>query len=139
MITRGLRNNNPGNIRLGDPWQGLVPTSQRSDPDFCQFVAPEWGIRAIAKILHSYAVEGVTTLRQAINHWAPPVENDTGAYVNAVSLMTAIQPDIHIDLTTYEAVMPIVKAIIYHENGSQPYDDATIDKGLSLAGIEDQT
>ena len=139
MISRGIRNANPGNIRWGDPWQGLVPAAQRSDPDFCQFTGPEWGIRAIAKILKTYAEEGVTTLRQAINHWAPPVENDTDAYVNAVSAMTSIQPDIHIDFTTYEAVMPVVKAIIYHENGSQPYDQVTIDKGLSLAGMEDQT
>lgn len=139
MITRGLRNNNPGNIRLGQPWQGLVPTSQRTDPEFCQFTGPEWGIRAIAKILHNYEVEGVTTLRQAINHWAPPVENDTSSYVNAVSQMTGIQPDIYIDLSAYEVVMPMVKAIIYHENGSQPYDDVIINNALALAGIEDQT
>lgn len=37
---RGIRNNNPGNIRWGDDWKGLVPKEQRTDKAFCQFVAP---------------------------------------------------------------------------------------------------
>ncbi|MEQ2017041.1 structural protein, partial [Photorhabdus bodei] len=39
-MSRGIRNNNPGNIRWGDDWQGLIPASQRTDKSFCQFVSP---------------------------------------------------------------------------------------------------
>ncbi len=46
--SRGIRNNNPhGNIRWGDDWKGLVPEGQRTDKSFCQFKAPEFGIRAM--------------------------------------------------------------------------------------------
>ena len=132
-MTRGERNNNPGNIRIGQPWQGLA--TDQADPDFCQFTDPTWGIRAIAKILHSYAEEGVMTLRQAINHWAPSTENDTVSYVADVSAQTGIQADITISLMEYDDVMPIVKAIIYHENGEQPYPQSVVDAGLALAGV----
>ena len=44
-IARGERNNNPGNIRHGAKWQGLAST--QTDKDFCQFISPEYGIRAI--------------------------------------------------------------------------------------------
>ena len=49
---RGERNNNPGNIRHGSKWQGL--SAQQTDPSFCQFVSPEYGIRAIYKLLQTY-------------------------------------------------------------------------------------
>ncbi len=38
--TRGIRNNNPGNIRWGDDWKGLVPQAQRTVKSFCQFTGP---------------------------------------------------------------------------------------------------
>lgn len=132
-MTRGERNKNPGNIRIGQPWQGL--SAKQTDPDFCQFIDPTWGIRAIAEILHTYADEGIMTLRQAINRWAPSTENDTSVYVSDVSEQTSIQPDITISLMEYVDVMPIVKAIIYHENGEQPYPQSIIDQGLKLAGV----
>jgi hypothetical protein len=139
MIPRGVRNNNPGNIRWGDDWQGLVAPALRTDPEFCQFIASQWGIRAISDILKNYAQDGILTLREAINRWAPPTENDTQSYVNAVSASTSIQPDAHIDLSTHEAQFPLIKAIIYHENGMQPYSDDMINLGMKLAAVEDQT
>lgn len=51
---RGIRNNNPGNIRWGDDWKGLVPKDQRTDKSFCQFTTPEYGIRAMIIILRNY-------------------------------------------------------------------------------------
>ncbi len=49
---RGFRNNNPGNIRHGEPWLGLA--EDQTDPDFCQFVSVEYGIRAMFRILETY-------------------------------------------------------------------------------------
>jgi len=126
---RGFRNNNPGNVRLGLPWQGMAPT--QTDPSFVQFVAPQWGIRAIAKILMHYQTEGFTTIRKIINHWAPPNENDTGAYVADVAHALAALPDQELNVT---AELPyLIPAIITHENGSQPYGKDVIALGISLA------
>ena len=44
---RGYRNNNPGNIRVGAPWHGLIPRArmtpvQSAEAEFCVFEAPAW-------------------------------------------------------------------------------------------------
>lgn len=134
MTTRGIRLNNPTNIRHGEPWVGLAPT--QDDPAFCAFVSPEYGIRAAVMILKTYKSKGIMTLRDAIQRWAPPNENETDAYVHDVSSRTGIDPDSCIDLTAYTTCKNVIKAIIYHENGQQPYSDGVISKGLALAGIE---
>ncbi len=51
---RGIRNNNPGNIRHGENWQGLNPNSRSIDAAFCVFNTPVAGIRALAKVLINY-------------------------------------------------------------------------------------
>src|SRR3569623_742027 len=71
MTPRGIRNNNPGNIRWGEDWRGLVAPAQRTDPDFCQFVAPVYGIRAIGKILLTYQARGILMLHRILRTWAP--------------------------------------------------------------------
>lgn len=127
---RGIRNNNPGNIRLGLPWQGLSPT--QTDPAFCQFVAPQWGIRAMAKILLHYESEEFNTVRLIINHWAPPNENDTDAYIADVAALCQTTPDSPLDVRAN--LDKLIQAIIRHENGSQPYSADIISLGIDLAG-----
>lgn len=142
-VPRGIRNNNPGNIRWGDDWQGLTPLAQRTDPAFCQFIAPEWGIRAMAKVLLKYGQyngtpgvgeKQIDTVTEIINRWAPPVENDTGAYVNSVASHLGVPPTQHIELTSYAIMAKLVEAIVQHENGQQPYSDKQILDGLRRAG-----
>lgn len=131
---RGIRNNNPGNIRWGDGWQGLVPKSERTDKSFCQFTAPEYGIRAMIIILRNYEKKhGLNTVREIINRWAPPVENDTEAYINSVAKQVGVDADKVIDVTDSRVMIPLLEAIITHENGSQPYDFATFVKAIDLA------
>ena len=131
---RGIRNNNPGNIRWGDDWQGLVPKSERTDKSFCQFTAPEYGIRAMIIILRNYENKhGLNTVRKIINRWAPPVENDTEAYVNSVAKQVGVDADKVIDVTDSRVMIPLLEAIITHENGSQPYEFATFVKAIDLA------
>jgi len=132
MITsRGIRNNNPGNIRLSNTtWQGQVPAAQQTDDSFIQFISPEYGIRAIAKIMDSYAARGLNTVQSIINTWAPPTENDTNAYVQAVANSMNVDPNAVLSATDYPA---LIVAIVEHENGSQPYSTAQIDTGISMA------
>lgn len=139
---RGIRNFNPGNIRHGDPWQGLA--AKQPDPDFCTFQSAVYGIRAIVRILINYQDKyGLRTIRQIIGRWAPPKENDTPAYVRAVATQTGRAANDQLDMQTYADLRPLVEAIIRHENGVGPlgtpntwYDAQTIDKGLALAGVE---
>jgi hypothetical protein len=127
---RGIRNFNPGNIRHGSiTWLGMAP--QQTDPAFIQFVSPEYGIRAIARILRNYKAIGLNTIAQAISRWAPYSENNTDAYIAAVCRECSVGPD---DVVDYDALMPlIVKAIIWHENGVCPYTDAQIADGIRMA------
>lgn len=131
---RGIRNNNPGNIRWGDDWQGLVPKSERTDKSFCQFTASEYGIRAMIIILRNYEKKhGLNTVRKIINRWAPPVENDTESYINSVAKQVGVDADKVIDVTDSRVMIPLLEAVITHENGNQPYDFATFVKAIDLA------
>ena len=131
--TRGLRNNNPGNIgenaRSNDAWIGEA--SIDLDSEFEVFEAPEYGIRAIGKVLDSYARRGITSVRDIINTWAPPVENDTDSYVRAVSQRSGLFPNDQVSDRADR--VRLVAAIIHHENGFNPFSDEFIDRALALA------
>jgi len=134
METRGERNNNPGNIdRSSVVWQGMS-ADQSSDSRFIVFTDPVPGIRALAKVLLSYFRKyGLNTVRGIIDRWAPPSENNTGAYVNHVASVLGVGSDDLIDVTDAHTLEVLTRAIIEHENGRCIYDDATIVGGIDLA------
>lgn len=135
ISTRGIRNNNPGNIKHGDKWQGLA--EKQTDPEFCTFKDARWGIRAIARLLITYQDKhDINTIHGIISRWAPSSTDNTGSYISHVTQRTGIREDEPLDVHDYDDIEPLVKAIIHHENGQQPYDDAVINDGLKLAGIE---
>ena len=77
-MSRGLRNNNPLNIRLSATtvWQGEIRPSQ--DRSFCQFRTMAHGYRAGLKLLQNYRRKyGCRTIADFIRRWAPPTENNT--------------------------------------------------------------
>ncbi len=131
-IPRGIRNNNPGNIKKnGVDWDGL--SKEQTDNTFFQFDDPVYGIRALSKILLTYRHKhGLVNIWAIIARYAPPSENDTEAYKNFVKERTDLSMLEEIE-NTIEAYLPVVKAIILMENGKQPYDDETILKGMNLA------
>ncbi|BET96512.1 structural protein [Xenorhabdus taiwanensis] len=130
-MTRGIRNNNPGNIRHGDQWQGLC--SRQTDKSFCQFIAPEYGIRAMLKILRNYVkLYGDNTIRQFISRWAPPNENDTESYITYVSQTVGVSSHAVIDVNDKSIMTALTKAMIQMENGKQPYSEATFEKAFEL-------
>ncbi|HCM8924045.1 TPA: structural protein [Salmonella enterica subsp. enterica serovar Paratyphi B] len=132
---RGIRNNNPGNIRWGDDWKGLVPKSQRTDKDFCQFTTPEYGIRAMIVILRNYQRKhGLNTISGIINRWAPTNENNTQAYINSVAKSTDAAPDQFVHTDDSRFMMKLLQAIIRHENGEQPYGFDVFVRAVELAG-----
>lgn len=131
--TRGIRNCNPGNIRKGQSWQGLAEA--QTDASFDVFTSPEYGIRAIEKIMLSYKARGLDTVTEIITAWAPSVENDTVSYINAVASHIGVDAHAKIDVTNLATAELLIEAIIQHENGSQPYSKETINAGIKLAGI----
>jgi hypothetical protein len=135
MTPRGIRNNNPGNIRLSKvKWIGEA--DDQPDADFVTFSAPEYGIRAICKILLNYQTEHqCKTIRQLISRWAPPEENNTEAYISAVSRACGRSPDEFVSVRVPAVMAPMVETIIRQETGQQPYPPLLIRKALSLAGI----
>ena len=143
--TRAERNRNPGNIRIGDPWQGLLPfddmtDAQKSEVDFCVFSSPKWGFRAMARVLIMYQDKyDCRQIARIIAKWAPPSENDTGAYVRHVCSLTGFNPDEVLDLHKYADLAPLVKAIATHESGGWLFDDRDLDSGLTLAGVPRET
>ncbi len=128
---RGIRNNNPGNIRHGANWQGLNPNGRNIDPAFCVFQTPVAGIRALAKVLINYKkIHGFNTVRQIISRYAPPNENQTAAYVQTVAKQLGVSPDVAIDIEERGILTVFIKAVIRMENGIQPYSDQTIQQGI---------
>ncbi len=127
--TRGLRNNNPGNIRNNPSfaWDGQVGVD---DAGFVIFDRYENGVRAIGKVLDAYARRGVVTIRQVIETYAPPSENDTGSYVQSVVQRTGIGANSAIRASERARV---VGAIIHHENGVNPFSIDFIEYSLAIA------
>ncbi|PHS77834.1 MAG: structural protein [Robiginitomaculum sp.] len=129
LAPRGIRNNNPGNIRHGDNWNGQK--SSQTDISFIQFKSPEWGIRAMAKLLLNYeSIYGLNTVAGIIGRWAPSSENNTSAYILAVSRKLGVDPNE--PFSVRGKLVQLVKAIIKHENGIQPYADFQINGGIRL-------
>jgi hypothetical protein len=132
-LPRGIANNNPFNIRKTDiNWQGEVAGT---DPDFECYATPEDGIRAGCKILLNYQRKlKLFTVQQMIDKFAPPVENDTGAYVAHVAKCMYVRPDQPIVLDANPRILELMaNAIILHENGQNPYPKEVVWDGVQRA------
>jgi hypothetical protein len=128
-LPRGIRNNNPGNIRYdGTQWQGL--DEPPSDGAFCRFVDVRYGIRAMVKILNSYYKRNINSVAAIINAWAPASENDTFSYISRVAFELNVMRDAYLPPERWPE---LIAAIIKHENGAQPYTIAMINEGVALA------
>lgn len=116
-MSRGLRNNNPGNIRRSKVrYKGEVRPSR--DPDFKEFSTMAYGYRAVFVLLDTYRSRyGLTTIRQMLNRYAPPTENFTEGYVRFVADCSGVMPDEVIDTRSAKDMIPIVAAMSKIENG----------------------
>ena len=85
-MTRGERNCNPGNIRVGCPWVGI--DTRKKDSEFCVFVSMKYGVRALIVTLRTYVCKHrLHTIEQIIRRWAPPQDrNNTTEYIRFVKL-----------------------------------------------------
>ena len=130
MKTRGQRNNNPLNIRhAADQWQGA--RKEQTDKDFVQFESMAYGYRAAWKVLESYwkhfhRTKQSYNVTNIICRWAPPVENETKAYIHAVLRLSGLggqenlpQPSRGVDT---ERLVRLIQAMTTVECGT-PYEE----------------
>ena len=138
MLPRGIRNNNPLNIRrtAKDQWKGL--RAQQTDASFCQFESLEYGWRAAFYLLtrtyyHKYRL--LFTIRAIINKWAPPNENLTATYIQNVCQLAKIGPDepIGIPSDQPERWIAVGEAMAIQENGIESLDHFAMLRGWGLA------
>ena len=126
----GIRNNNPGNLRTGESWQGATGANS----GFVVFSDLSYGIRAAATVLvNNITDQGNNTIRKLISKYAPPSENNTDAYISAVSNSTGIAPDEKIGTDT-QTLVKMLHAIFIHENGAAQASlitDADILEGIN--------
>lgn len=141
---RGLRNNNPGNLRsYGIGWQGKTGVDTQGglsqDRGFVIFDDVVYGIRALMINLHTQINRGHDTIRKLINVWAPSHENNVEAYVNYVVQRTGIPAGQKIN-THHRVLYHLTWAIMEHENGKGParslIPDRAVQKALEL--VRDQ-
>ena len=127
---RGIRNNNPGNIKYnGTAWLGLA--NPPHDGTFCVFTEAKYGIRALAKVLRNYnRYYGIRTIYRIIKRFAPATENQTDAYIKSVAASTGYDPHTQLNLESNAVLVKLMKAIIKHENGKQPYTDEEIEAAI---------
>ena len=141
VVPRGVRNANPGNLKWGEPWQGLVDRKLATDGTFCQFESPTYGIRAMVRVLDTYRDRyDLCTVRDIIDRWAPPQENATNIYAEFVASRLGVTTGEYIDTADGNVMRHLVAAIIRFENGvgtmpslSTWYMDRTIDEAIDLA------
>ena len=117
---RGLRNNNPGNIRISDtPWQGKIPKAMNTDKNkaFEQFESLEYGLRALMKNAYTWIQRGKNTLEKLITVWTPPHENHTSNYIDYVARQMQIPKNQEFKTLDKKFFVSLAKAITEMENG----------------------
>lgn len=134
-ITRGLRNNNPGNIiHTNSNWYGLC--KRQKDERFCQFTHILYGYRAMLKILNNYYFKyGVRTIMDVVNRWAPESDgNMPKAYARRVCVYTNTTPKAKLPSPEASCHLwsNILLGMTYVENG----ENIAYDEGWLMYQIE---
>lgn len=117
---RGIRNNNPGNIRNSESndWQGEVAKGSKKDTAFEEFETMGHGVRAMMKLLQKYQRSyNLHTVKELVERWAPRNENNTSAYVRTVCKEMQVPESMGIDLSDKATMCALVAAMCYVENG----------------------
>lgn len=120
-LARGLRNNNPLNIRRSSMWKGERPNA--TDPQFEEFESLTYGCRAALILMrnHITGFKGTrpkaNTLTKLIHVWAPPSENATYRYIDFVATSVGISPSDVLDESDAQMMCRIARAMAYVECG----------------------
>ncbi|WP_131821801.1 hypothetical protein [Salipiger marinus] len=110
---RNWRNHNPGNIEYGDfaRRHGAIGTDGR----FAVFPTYEAGRAAKAALLFESGAYRNLSIADAINRYAPPSENNTGAYISVVARAVGVSADTHTASLTPAQRQVMLDAMERHE------------------------
>lgn len=133
MIPRGIRNNDPGNIRISkSAWRGKIPVEDNTDGAFEQFETMEYGIRALMSLLITYIKRRkCDTIEKIITRYAPGNENDTASYIKSVVKRTGIGANETI-IPDKMTMFKLVEAICFHECGGSYLSNEQINRAWEL-------
>lgn len=127
--SRGMRNNNPLNIRYSPRNRWLGEVKRKRDFEFEEFVSVEFGFRAAYKTLMTYRNKyKIKTIEGIILRFSPPNENKTEDIINKISKMSGIPRDKVIRESDYAI---IIKNMAIIESGKS-YPIEVIEKGMSI-------
>jgi len=129
MTPRGLRNNNPLNIRHNsDKFQGEVTGTDKA---FKTFVSMAYGYRAAFVILATYHSRGLNTIEKIVARWAPPNENNTAGYIANVERYSGVPRNKELTAADGADYILIVAAMSFVENGKNA-DISEVKAGFTL-------
>ena len=117
---RGLRNNNPLNLRITNtPWQGKI--TPNTDGSFEQFKSLELGIRAaLVNIRTLIRRDRCDRLPLLIGKWAPNSDgNDESAYVKTVAAKANINEKERLMYANKNQMCRLVWAMAFVECGQE--------------------
>lgn len=132
-MTRGIRNNNPLNIRhSSSKWQGMA--RRQSDRAFVQFTNRKYGYRAAFVLIRSYiGLHHANTIGKIIARWAPSSDgNNTQAYIQFVSQTSGIPADEPLRFSDQEKMVSIVRSMAQMESAIIE-DKTLLDEAYCLA------
>ena len=132
MASRGIRNDNPFNIRHGkSQWVGM--REKQTDKQFVQFTERVYGYRAAFVLLRGYIGKGKDTIGKIIAKWAPSSDgNNTQSYINYVSKSTGINASHALKFEDKNDLVEIVRSMAHMESGIIE-DKAIIEQAYEMA------
>ncbi len=116
-LSRGIRNNNPGNLNFA----GQKGATLESGPNarFASFPTMLEGIAALDRQVMLYLKRGKNTIDQIIDIYAPSSDgNNTSSYKSYLSQYTGLGVKEKIDGSNFEVMKKLIQGIINHENGA---------------------
>lgn len=130
---RGLRNNNPGNIRVSSSkWAGEIPADMKKDDVFEEFESIDYGYRALIKLLQNYRTKyGCMSVSEMISRFAPENENNTSGYITRVCREMQVPTSYVPDINDKGTMCALAAAISQVENGVPAVMD-DVEKGWNL-------
>ena len=130
------RNMNPGNIR---PAGFMGETGVNSG--YSTYASPEFGLRAMSKLSDTYSDKGIGTVRDYINRYAPPSDNNENneAYANMVAQALGVGVDDPVDFKNPEVKKALIPAMAQFEGYKGDLSPELINQGIAAGGTTDVT
>lgn len=126
------RHNNPGNLVFAGQ-RGATKGETVAGHTFAKFQSTEEGVAALYRQLQLYQKRGIDTLAEIMGVYAPEGANNTGAYINALSKTTGLDPNQQLNFGDPATAAAMIRGISKHEAGKSYLSDQQILSGINMA------